>query len=84
LQYAESQLPQQGESIAVQMAVAFTARIMQTFAAEADAYLDEYGFDEEYLVKTVGAPPGVRVVVRARAAESLLYEIGRVVLARLS
>jgi hypothetical protein len=27
------------------MALAFTAGIMQTFAAEADAHLDEYGFD---------------------------------------
>jgi (2S)-methylsuccinyl-CoA dehydrogenase len=79
LQYAELQPPQQGDLIAVRMALAFTAGIIQTFAAEADAHIDEYGFDEEYLVKTVGAP-GVRAAVRAGAAESLLREIGRVVL----
>ncbi len=80
LRYAEARLQHgQDDEVTTSMALAFAAEASQTFLAEAEANLHDYGFTESFVQETLRAP-AVRQAIRAGVSEALLRAIGRCVL----
>lgn len=81
LQYAE-RVGKHGQdhTIAMSMALAYTAEASQHLLSTVDAHLPDYGFSEDFVQSTL-ATPEIKQALRAGSSQAVLQDIGRFILA---
>ncbi len=81
LQYAE-RVGKHGQdhTIAMSMALAYTAEASQHLLSTVDAHLPDYGFSEDFVQSTL-ASPEIKQALRAGSSQAVLQDIGRFILA---